>query len=107
MAKRGVMAIWLRPLPCQSDMTCRVGCSLYLRRVQQCPEGVVIHHHLTADHAHVASHRLGEEGIGRRLMDGAVGDRRRRAVTNELVVEMRGDLLRVGAFHKRHSSGKV
>jgi hypothetical protein len=83
-------------VPVCNDLPCFV--VAHLRRVEQALRGVTVHHHLAADHAHVALHRLGEEGVGGGLVDRAIGNSRGRAVTDQLVVEMGGDALCMGAF---------
>ncbi len=70
----------------------------HLRRVEQALRGIAVHHHLAADHAHVAAHGLREVGVGGGLMDGAIGGSRRCAVAGQFIVEMRRDLFGMRGF---------
>ncbi len=78
----------------------------HLGRVEQALRGIAVHHHLAADHAHIAPQRLGKEGVGRGLVHRAIGDRRRRAVADQLVIEMRGDPFSMRTFDETAFLGK-
>ena len=58
-----------------------------LRRVAERGGRVAVHHHLAADGQHVARMGLGEKGVGRFLVHGAVGGHRRGALPDHLVKE--------------------
>lgn len=68
------------------------------RRVEQALRGVAVHHHLAADHEHVALHGLSKKGVGGGFVHGAIGSGRGGAVAQQLVIKMRGDALGMGAL---------